>query len=185
MAIQYAPRTGATIQYAYDAGGRLVRVATSEGRLQEYTYGQRNEVRSIREPDRLIENIYDADLRCVKQVITFAARGETPRQKPDVFTFAYRLNPQGKIGETKVVQPDGTVRITTFNANGYLVSDTTDRGGPRFTEVVYARDERTNLAPRVTVRCAVRGQIVEAFAPVGEHEHPDTVRGKLIARTCR
>ena len=177
--------TGATVQYAYDAAGRLVRVATSRGRLQEYTYGRRNEVRSIREPDRLIENTYDAELRCVKQVVTFGERGQAPRGRPDVFAFAYRLNPQGKIIETTVVQPDGTVRVATFNVNGYLVTDTSDRGGPRFTEVVYARDERTNLAPRVTVRCAARGKIVEAVAAVGEHEHPDTVRGRLIAQTCR
>ncbi len=177
--------TGDSVKYEYDGKGQLVRVTNSDGRVQEYTYGEHHEMRSIREPDRLIENTYDAALRCVKQVITFGARGEALSSHADVFTFAYRLNPQDKIIETKVVQPDGTVRIATFNVNGYLVTDTSDRGGPRFTEVVYARDDHTNLAPGVTVRCAVRGKIVEAFAAVGEHEHPDTVRGRLIARTCR
>ena len=47
------------------------------------------------------------------------------------------------------------------------------------------RDEKTNLSPRVTVRCSVGGQIVEAFATVSEFEHPDEVRGALLARTCR
>jgi len=83
------------------------------------------------------------------------------------------------------VQPSGTVRVATFNRNGYLVTDTTDEGGPGFTQVIYARDDRTNLADRVTVRCAKRGQLVEAFGIVGPFEHPDTVRGRVIAENCR
>jgi len=51
--------------------------------------------------------------------------------------------------------------------------------------VIYARDDRTNLADRVTVRCAKRGQLVEAFGIVGPFEHPDTVRGRVIAENCR
>jgi YD repeat-containing protein len=176
--------TGAVARYEYDKGGHLTRVTTSDGRVQEYTYGEQHEVRSIREPDRLIENSYDAAVRCIKQVITFGARGEAPRADLDVYTFAYRLNPEKRIVETKTVQPDGTVRIVTFNQNGYLVTDTSDPGGQRFSQVIYARDDRTNLSPRVTVRCNVGGQIVEAFALVSEFEHPDTVRGALLARTC-
>jgi YD repeat-containing protein len=177
--------TGDRVSYEYDPAGHLARVTRSDGRLQEYTYGKRHEVLSIREPDRLIENTYDEALRCVKQVITFGARGEPPRPTPDVYQFKYRVNRQGRIAETRIVEPDGTLRIATFNVNGYLVTDTTDPGGPAFTEVIYARDDRTNLAPRVDVRCAVRGQIVEAFALVSEFEHPDTLRAQLLARTCR
>lgn len=177
--------TGDRVTYEYDPSGHLTRVTRSDGRIQEYTYGKRHEVLSIREPDRLIENTYDDALRCVKQVITFGARGEPPRPVPDVYTFRYRLNAQGRIVETRIVQPDGTLRIATFNVNGYLVTDTTDPDGPRFTQVIYARDDRTNLAPRVDVRCAVDGRIVEGFALVGQFEHPDTVRGQVLSRTCR
>ncbi len=183
--VRASSSSGVSVKYEYDEAGHLTRVATSGGRIQEYAYGSHHEVRSIREPDRLIENTYDAALRCVKQVITFGWRGEPPRPDPDVYTFSYRLNVGGKIVETKVIEPDSTVRIATFNVNGYLVTDTTDPTGPRFTQVIYARDDVTNLAPRVTVRCMVAGQMVEAFALVGQYEHPDTVRGQLLARTCQ
>jgi YD repeat-containing protein len=177
--------TEAAVTYEYDGQGRLARTTRSDGRIQEYAYGSRHEMRTIREPDRGIVNTYDADLRCVKQVITHGARGQSTTGRTEVYEFSYRINAQGKIIETKTVQPTGTVRIATFNANGYLVTDTSDAGGPTFTEVVYARDDKTNLAPRVTVRCAKGGQIVEAFSPVGEFDHPDDVRGRLIASTCR
>jgi len=176
---------GETVKYDYDDGGHLVRAAHSDGRLQEYTYGAHHEMRSIREPDREIVNFYDDKVWCVKQVITFGARGEPPRDNPDVYRFSYRTGADGKTAETRVVQPSGTVRVATFNRNGYLVTDTTDEGGPGFTQVIYARDDRTNLADRVTVRCAKRGQLVEAFGIVGPFEHPDTVRGRVIAENCR
>jgi len=51
--------------------------------------------------------------------------------------------------------------------------------------VIYARDERTNLADRVTVKCVRAGQLVEAFGTVGPFEHPDTVRSRVIAENCR
>jgi hypothetical protein len=73
--------------------------------------------------------------------------------------------------------PQRTLRISTFSVNGYLVTDTMDPGVAGFTEVVYARDDRTNLAPRVAVRCNVGEHIVEAAASVGQFEHPDDVRG--------
>jgi YD repeat-containing protein len=176
--------TGERVEYRYDQGSHLTGVTTSNGRTQEYTYGPHNEVLTIREPDRQIVNSYDAALRCVKQVITRAPRGGPPRGEPEVYEFSYRVNTQNKIVETKTVQPTGVVRIATFNTNGYLVTDTSDPNGPAFQQVIYARDENTNLSPRVTVRCAVRGQILEAFADVSQFEHPDNVRGQLIARTC-
>jgi YD repeat-containing protein len=177
--------TGAAVKYEYDPGGHLARVTRSDGGVQEYTYGPRHEVRTIREPDREIVNTYDAALHCVKQVIAHGGRGEPTRGNPDVYQFSYRMNAQGRIVATSTVQPNGAVRVTTFNPNGYLVTDTSDPDGPAFKQVIYARDDKTNLAPRVTVRCATRGQIVEAFSLVSEFEHPDEVRGRLIARTCR
>jgi YD repeat-containing protein len=177
--------TGEAVTYEYDRQGRLARTVRTDGRMQEYTYGPRHEVRTIREPDREIVNTYDTDLRCLKQVITRGARNQSTTGTTEVYRFSYRINAQGRIIATTIVQPSGTVRIATFNVNGYLVTDTSDAGGPKFTEVVYARDDKTNLAPRVTVRCAKRGQIVEAFSPVGEFEHPDDVRGRLIESTCR
>lgn len=183
--IQGTASSGAAVKYEYDRDGHLIRVRTSRGRLQEYTYGAHHEVLTIREPDRLIENTYDSSVRCIRQVITYGRRDEPPRPNPDVFTFAYRVGAAGKIVETRTTKPDGTLRVSTFNVNGYLVTDTMDPGGKGFTEVIYARDDRTNLAPRVTVRCAVGGAIVETTASVGADEHPDDVREALIGRTCR
>jgi YD repeat-containing protein len=177
--------TGGSVRYEYDAAGDLVRVSKSDGRVQDYTYGPHHEVLTIREPDREIVNTYDAALRCVKQVIARGRRGEPAQGAPEVFQFSYRTNAQNRILETRIVQPTGALRVATFNVNGYLVTDTTDPDGPAFTQVVYARDAKTNLSPRVTVRCSVGGQIVEAFATVSEFEHPDEVRGALLARTCR
>lgn len=175
---------GTTMAYEYDSAGHLGRALRSDGRLQEYTYGARHEVLTIREPDRKIVNSYDSTLRCIGQSILRGPRGQLLAGPPERYEFGYRTD-AGEIVETRVTEPDGTLRIATFNGNGYLATDTSDPGGPHFVRVVYARDSETNLAPSVTVQCAVRGRIVEASSPVGPAEHPDLVRLRLVGETCR
>jgi YD repeat-containing protein len=79
--------TGQAVAYEYDSGGRLSRVAAADGRVHRYTYTDRYEMATIVDPGRTIENTYDANGRCVRQIVRYPDEPEAL-----TFTFSYRLD---------------------------------------------------------------------------------------------
>jgi RHS repeat-associated protein len=127
-----------TVTYSYDAGGRLTQVVDANGGTWNYTYDAFNEMISIQDARGIfyLTNQYDQNGRVVRQT-----QGDN-----SVFQFAYTTDPvSGNITQTNVTDPRGTVRRTTFNANGYKTSEILAMGQPEQETITYNPDPNTNL----------------------------------------
>jgi YD repeat-containing protein len=138
---------GRDVRYAYDAKGRLSHVKTSDGTERRYTYTDRDEMRTIAQPDMLIENSYDGDGLCVRQVTRFPGEAE-----PYVLDFEYRRNGRA-IVRTRVTSSDGSWTQYTFNASRYSTSETWGRNGLEPANITYERDATTNVVTALEVTC--------------------------------
>lgn len=134
--------TARTVGYEYDGSGRLIRVTDPAGGVTEYTYDANHRMLSVKNPRGYMEvvNEYDANGRVIRQ--THADGG--------VFQFAYTLDGNGKVIQTDVTDPRGNVRRMTFNASGYLLSETHAVGQPEQQAISYERATGSNLLTAVT-----------------------------------
>lgn len=111
---------GREVQYKYDTQGRLVKVIDAEGGVTDYTYDSAHRMRNVRDPvgqttGRFkVQNEYDATGRIYRQ--TYA--DDTTN------VFEYVLGSNGKAVETRVTHGRGDVRRITYNADGYILTDT-------------------------------------------------------------
>jgi YD repeat-containing protein len=136
-----------TVDYAYDAGGRLASVKSRQLSVwsvlfgliyayemrqlpspalmsirydAEYTYDEEHRLRRVREPGLELNHEYDAAGRVIRQDVTGWGS----------WTFTYTPGADGKVAQTDLVDPDGLHRRVVFNADGYPKSDTTSVGQP-------------------------------------------------------
>jgi len=128
---------GRTVTYTYDAGGRLWKMTDPAGGVTEYTYDSTHEMLTIKDPRNhvYLTNEYDANGRVFRQ--TQADGG--------IYQFAYTLNGSGKVTQTDVTDPLGNIRRTTFNAAGYVFTDTFALGKPEQQVITYERQAGTNF----------------------------------------
>ena len=138
------------IAYAYDGAGRLSRVQSSEGTVRQYTYTDRDEMRTIVEPDVVIENTYDANGRCIRQVNRF-----NDGTDPYTFEFAYRVKGRA-IVQTDVTRSDGTWSRYTFSERRHSMSEAWGHLGSETASFTYERDPATSMVTAVTVTCPDR-----------------------------
>jgi len=185
-----------TVDYAYDAGGRLASVRSRQlsvwsvlleliyayqttqlpslARMSirydaEYTYDEEHRLRRVREPGMELNHEYDAAGRVIRQDVTGWGS----------WTFTYTPGADGKVAQTDVVNPDGLHRRIVFNADGYPQSDATSVGQPDERVTRYERAPGGNLVARITVECrSVSGAPVSVAAPV-ERESADAVEEQL------
>ena len=88
------------VRYDYDDRGRLSDVTANDGRRHHYGYSALDEMTRIEDPGVVIENSYDANNRCIKQVNTYPS----PHRS---FEFSYLLNGDTVV-ETNEARSDGT-----------------------------------------------------------------------------
>jgi RHS repeat-associated protein len=134
---------GRTVSYSYDAGGRLVQVTDANGGTWNYTYDAFNQMTSIQDARGIfyLTNQYDQNGRVIKQT-----QGDNSN-----FLFSYTTDPvTGNITQTDVTEPLGTVKRSTFNANGYTTSTIFALGQPEQETITYSRDPNTNLINSIT-----------------------------------
>lgn len=129
---------GRVVNYVYDAGGRLTQVTDANGGIWNYSYDAFNQMISIQDPRGIfyLANQYDQNGRVIRQT-----QGDN-----SVFLFSYTTDPvTGRVVQTDVTDPRGTVRRTTFNANGYKTSFVLAVGQPEQLTITYNHDPNTNL----------------------------------------
>jgi RHS repeat-associated protein len=134
--------TGRVVTYDYDDRRRLIRVTDPAGGVTEYTYDVADRMRTLKDARGItfLTNEYDDSGRVIKQT---RADGST-------YQFAYTVDANGKIIQTLVTDPRGAVRRVTFNAAGYMLSDTRALGTPEEQITIYEREPGTNLVLSLT-----------------------------------
>jgi RHS repeat-associated protein len=127
---------GRTVSYTYEPGGRLATVTDAAGGVPEYTYDGSGRIQTIKDPRAIVwlTNEYDAASRVTRQT---QADGTT-------YEFAYTLDAQGKIIQVDVTDPRGYVRRVTFNAKGYILTDTRALGQSVQQTTTYERNAATS-----------------------------------------
>ena len=187
---------GDEVRYTYDTDGRLIRVIGANGDVSEYEYNARNEMVMAKEPDLLLRNEFDESGRCIRQELRTSELGASgqPVERQTAFTFAYTTDARGRITAADVVRPNGTRRHVTFNAQGYVSSETVSGDGIE-RGVAYTRDDENQLTRTLTVSCgpgqrvrvasAVRRDEAQRFvsAPIDFPSGEDTLKARLD-RTC-
>jgi RHS repeat-associated protein len=134
---QVKDNTGRVVSYGYDESGRLSNVTDPLGGVTEYTYDSSNRVRTIKDARGIayVTNEYDDGGRVIKQI----------RSDGSTFEFEYTVDANGKITQAIVTDPRGNIRRVTFNADGYMLTDTRAPGTPEEQTTIYEREAGTNL----------------------------------------
>jgi len=148
--IQAQDNVGRTVGYHYDANGRLDQVTDVNGGLTKYTWGtctgtpvppSCNQIASITDPrdNVVLTNEYDANQRVKTQTL---ADGTSKYQ------FAYTLT-NGSVTKTDITDPNGFVRSISFNADGWMSSETLAKGKTYAQTFTYNRQAGTGLLNNV------------------------------------
>lgn len=168
------------MNYTYDGSGRLIRVASTDGTVRAYTYGPHDELLTIREPGRLIQNTFDANLRVVRQDSDRTSpSGETRR-----FTlgFAYTVQ-NGAVVETEITEYDGSPTRMQFNADRRVTREIRSAESAEPVTLSIVRHPVTGAATSLTVECTVSGRRVTQTASIaGQNEI--LARDRLIDDVC-
>lgn len=138
---------GRTVGYTYDANGNLWKVIDPLNQITEYTYDSDHRMRTVKNRNGVVyvtnEYTTSADAPTPDGWVktqTFADGGS--------YQFAYTVV-NGKSTRTDVTNPRGYVRRVTFNANGYVLSDTRAFGTADETTMSSSRQAGTNFLTEV------------------------------------
>jgi len=142
--------TNDEVGYEYDGRGRLSRVNAKDGTTHRYTYTDRDLMSTIEEPGTTIENIYNDDGRCIRQVNRYPGDAE-----PLTFTFAYAIKGNAVV-ETNTTRSDGTWSRYTFGENRYTTSESWGSTDLEPATILYERDQATSVVTALTVTCPDR-----------------------------
>jgi YD repeat-containing protein len=136
---QVRDNLGRTVTYTYDTYLRTV--TDPAAGVTEYTWAN-NRIASIKDPRNIVflTNEYNAQSRVIKQT----------QADGTFYQFAYTLDGQGNVTQTDVTDPKGIVRRVTFNANGYVLTDTQAYGTALARATTYTRDATSNLVMSMT-----------------------------------
>jgi RHS repeat-associated protein len=148
--IQARDNVGRTVGYHYDANGRLDQVTDVNGSLTKYTWGtctgaiippSCNQIASITDPrDKVVlTNEYDTNQRVKTQTL---ADGTSKYQ------FVYTLT-NGSVTKTDITDPNGFIRSISFNADGWMSSETLAKGKTYAQTFTYNRQAGTGLLNNV------------------------------------
>jgi YD repeat-containing protein len=139
---QVTDNIGRVVTYGYDDRGRLSKVTDPAGGVTEYTYDVSDRMRTIKDARGIIflTNEYDDGGRVFKQT----------QEDGSTYTFEYAVDAHGKISQTLVTDPRGNIRRVTFNADGYMLTDTRALGATEEQTTIYERQATTNLVLSIT-----------------------------------
>jgi YD repeat-containing protein len=138
------------VDYEYDGRGRLSRVTAKDGMMHRYTYTDRDLMATIEEPGTTIENIYNGDGRCIRQVNRYPGDVE-----PFTFTFAYAIKGDA-VAEANTTRSDGTWSRYAFGENRYTTSESWGSADAEPATILYERDQTTSSVTALTVTCPDR-----------------------------
>lgn len=123
--------SGRFVSYTYDSGGRLSTVTDVAGHVSTYTYDANGRIQTIKDGRGIVylTNEYDANGRVSKQTLPGGA----------IYAFAYTLDGSGAVTETRVTQPNGSIRRVLFSSSGVPTSDTAAYGTSLARTTTYTR----------------------------------------------
>jgi YD repeat-containing protein len=147
--VRASDQAGRSVAYEYDTRGRLSLVNGLNGRIHRYTYTGRDQLATMIEPGTDIENSYDADGRCVRQVNRY------PDREPYVFDLTYVTNGKAVV-ETESRRSDGTWVRYAFDDLKYTISETWGLRAAAVSTVTYERDPATRVVTSLTLTCPDR-----------------------------
>lgn len=127
---------GRKVQYQYDSLSRLIQVTDAVGGLEVYAYDANNSMLAATNANGhgIFSNSYDSQGRVQTQSY---ADGSTER-------FVYTLGANGNATQTNVTDGGGIVHQVSFNASGFMTSETLAAGRPEEQKSTYIRDSITN-----------------------------------------
>jgi RHS repeat-associated protein len=136
---QVRDNSGRTVSYAY-TGAQLTAATDANSGVTSYTYNANQQMLTITDPRGLtfLTNTYAAGSGASRLTSQTQADGTT-------YQFAYTVDGAGKVTQTDVTDPRGTVRRVTFDANGYPLTDTRAYGQPEAQTTTYVRQASTSL----------------------------------------
>jgi RHS repeat-associated protein len=140
---QVTDNSGRTVNYAYDADGRLITVTNPARGTTTYTWAPCitsitcTEMLTATDPDghTFISNTYDPT--------TGLITGQTDADN-GTWSYSYSMN-QGQIDQTSVTNPRGVVDILSFDSNGYPSSETDAAGTSDAETTTTVYDPTTHL----------------------------------------
>ena len=170
--------TGHEVRYEYDDGGRLASVESGGATTHRYTYTDRDEMATITEPGTDIENTYDADGRCIRQVNRYADGSD-----PYIFDNAYTLDGSDVV-QTDVRRSDATWTQYRFNKMGYTTSETWGRENAAPATFDYERDPVTNAVTSLSLTCPDRTGRQLRHASLVRPGREDWIKWDLVRTHC-
>ena len=160
--------------YAYDDRGRLER-STVSGVTRSFHYGSRDEMITIEEPNRTVENTYNDDLRVIRQVLRRPGRPDT------VHSFAYTVYGSA-IVETAVTWPNGSRTTYRWNEKRHKDLEIYEGSDESPIMVQYARADGV-FTGSLTISCMKNGRPVSETVEVWPWEE-SRVKSEVIERIC-
>jgi YD repeat-containing protein len=160
--------------YSYDDRGRLVR-STVSGVARSFHYGSRDEMVTIEEPNRTVENTYDDDLRVIRQVL------RRPGRRDNVHLFAYTVY-DNVVVETAVTSPNGSRTTYRWNEKRRQDLEIYEESGEAPVMVQYARADGV-FAGSLTISCTKDGRAVSETVEIWPWEE-SRVKHEVIERLC-
>jgi hypothetical protein len=149
----------------------------SDGTVRGYTYDDRDQLIRVRDPNRIIQNWFDAAGRVVRQEVR---RSETDTD-PYVATVRYVLN-DGSITEADFDEGEGVVRYK-YNSSHLIASKTFDPESRTRVTFTYEREPTTNALIRITLSClGPSGPLSRPLPPTPDLEA--TAQLALIRDVC-
>ncbi len=140
--VQALDYQGRVVGYTYDGSGRLATVTDAAGGVTEYTYDTSHRMLTIKDARGIVflTNTYDANGRVATQT----------QADSTTYQFAYTVDGGGKVTQTDLTNPRGSVRRATFDAAGYPLTDTHAQGQGIAQTTTYTRQSGTNFVLTAT-----------------------------------
>ena len=160
--------------YSYDDRGRLVR-STVSGVTRSFQYGSRDEMITIEEPNRTVENTYDDNLRVIRQVL------RRPGRPDSVHAFAYSVYGKAVV-ETAVTLPNGSRTTHRWNEQRRQDLEIYEESGESPIMVQYARADGV-FTGALTISCTKDGRPVSETVEIWPWEE-SRVKHEVIERIC-
>jgi RHS repeat-associated protein len=171
---QATDHLGRTVAYTYDELGQLVTVTDPLGGVTRYTYDTDGSGRMITLQDPrgavFLTNYYDEN-KVARQ--THADGG--------LYHFAYTVDANSRVMQADVTDPRGNARRVTFNAAGYMMTDTCAVGKLEEQVRTYTRQLGTNLV--LTQTDALGRQTAFTYDPMGNVASITRAAGTPLAAT--
>jgi YD repeat-containing protein len=163
---------GPAVTYEYDPAGRLSRASGDDG-VRRYTYTDRDQIETMEDPGRTIENQYDANGRCIKQIVRAAGEADAL-----TFDFSYRLRGHDVV-QTDMTRSDGEWSTYTFSQNRSVLAERWRRPGVEL-HITYERDPETEHATALTVTCPDRKGLPLRHTSVVTDGNEERVKTNLL-----